>query len=203
MANTADRIGLLPGFDLLAGHGFWLTVTFCWLLTPVGNLLIGAIGESRLVPVDSWNGRQFWSFFPGDLVLGVAAAVLLVSSQNLPDEQRWYNHTVWHFVVLVACAAVAVTLTVVEWRSGAYPPAAILSPTKLYHNGVLYIGYGYVIVATLTACLFGGVLRGGAIAVVIGLIWMALLVCDNMVSEPEATRRASIAHVPDWKPLWR
>lgn len=199
---VAEKIGLLPGFSWTAGHGFWATLAICWCLTPIGHMLVGAIGESRFVPLDSWNGRQFWSFFPGDLFLGWTAALLLVLAQRLPSEPRWYNSTWWHAAVLLGCALVALVLTYGEWKSGAYPTRAILSPTKLYHNGVLYIGFGYVIVSTLVACLFGAPLQSVLLALVPGIFWVGMLAIDNTPSASDAAERARHAHVADWRPIW-
>lgn len=201
--SNADKIGLLPGFGWLTGHGWLFTLLVVWLFTPAALIAVGAIGESRLVPLDSWNGRQYWSFFPGDLFLGVMTAGLLIATQSLPERQAFYNATWWHVTVLATCVIVAVVLTIGELRSGMYPSGAILSPTKLYHNGVLYVGYGYVVASTLVACLFGGVWRPLLLPAIFGLVWVAMLAVDSKSPPEVAAERASHAHVTEWKPIWR
>lgn len=198
--KTADKIGLLPGFGPLADHGFVTTLLLCWLITPGMHLLVGMVLETRFVPLDSQH--QFLSFFPGDLFLGGFAAGLLVAAKSLPDQLRWYNATWWHMLVLIVCMVAAIGLTWVEWHSGAYPAGAILSPTKLYHNGVLYILYGYVIVVTLVAVLAAARSWWLPIVFVFGAVWLGLVVIDNSYSGEVSIQKAAGAHTADWRPLW-
>lgn len=180
MVDTADRIGLLPGFGWMAGQNIVVTVLLCWALTPGLFILIGLIGESRLVPL-GWN-YQFTSFFPGDIFLGGMVAGLLVLAKKLPAEGHLYNETWFHVDVLVVTVAVAVVITIGEYNDpNGYGHRAVLSPTKLYHNIVLYGGYGYVIVTTLIAVVFAAETRGLLLlgCLVPGLIWVACLVADE------------------------
>lgn len=207
--DTASKIGLLPGFGWVTGTGnFFLTLMICWLVTPVGMIAVGLICESRMVPLRP--SRQFLSFFPGDIFLGVAAAGLLVMARQLPAELRWYNATAWHVIVLVFTALVAVVMTYGEWKSGVYPTRAIFSPTKLYHNILLYVGYGYVIVTTLVAVVAGlswssrpTFVAGLACCLVPGVIWGVLVVKDNSLSTAQSHDKAAHAHVGNWEPFWR
>lgn len=198
--EVADKIGLLPGFGWVAGHNLLVTLLICWGLTPFGHLLVGFVGESRLVPISP--RYQFLSFFPGDLFLGAMAAGLLVLAQNLPAEQHVYNSTWWHVLVFIGGCAVAVGLTWMEYKSGAYPARAILSPTKFYHNGLLYAGYGYIIVTTLVAVLASA--RSWWLVPVLlpGLVWVFFLYKDNTYQPEDAARKARHAHVENWSPLW-
>lgn len=204
--STADKIGLLPGFGWLAGHSLLVTVMLCWLLTPAGMMVVGAIGESRIVPLSS--DRQFRSFFPGDLFLGLMAAGLLLTAQSLPAQARWYNATWWHVLVLCIAGLVALGMTWLEWKSGVYPTRAIFSPTKLYHNVLLYAGYGYVILTTLVADVAG--MRRASfdswmtlfVSLAIGGVWLSMVVADNRLSKDELQKKATSAHVADWTPIW-
>lgn len=199
--TTADKIGLLPGFSWIAGHGILLTILLCWLLTPIGHCIVGLVLESRLVPLSP--RYQFLSFFPGDLFLGGMAAGLLVLAQHLPSESRWYNATWWHVLVLAVCCVVAGALTWMEYKSGVYPARAMYSPTKLYHNFLLYGGYGYIIVVTLVAVSIAARSWWLVLVLVPGLVWLALVVMDNSLTPDEAKRKASHAHVENWSPIWQ
>ena len=203
--STADKIGLLSGFSWMAGHGILVTVLICWGLTPVGHLVVGLVGESRWVPISP--NKQYLSFFPGDLLLGMTAASLLVLAQRLPDTERWYNSTIWHVIVLVGALVVASGLTFMEWKGEFYPHRAIMSPTKLYHNFLLYGGYGYVIVATLIAVVAGGPWSPmyGVwlfLCLVPSLVWIKFLERDNSLKGSVARSIADHAHIADWQPLW-
>ena len=199
--STADKIGLLPGFGWVTDHEFLPTLVICLMITPVGHLVVGLVGESRLVPLSP--GMQFLSFFPGDLFLGAMAAGLFVRAQNMPSESRWYNATWWHLLVLIVALLVATGMTYLEWKSGVYPTRAIFSPTKIYHNLLLYGGYGYVITVTLVALAFGSAKKAWVLVVLPGLVWGVLVVKDNSLSAAEASEKAQHAHVEDWRPIWQ
>lgn len=196
--DTADRIGLLPGFGWIAGNNFWITLIICVIFTPVGHLLVGFLFESRLVPITP--NKQFLSFFPGDLFLAVSMAGLLTLASDLPAEKYWYNDPSWHLLLLAFVAATAAAATYSEWKSMVYPTRAILSPTKLYHNGVLYVVYGYAIVATLAALIAGSQWSWWLLAALIpGLIWSGLVVHDSSLRPEKAREKAKHAHVSDWE----
>lgn len=207
--NTADKIGLLPGFGWIADLSFvgasplgrfLSTLLVCWLITPVLFIVIGRIFEDRWVPLGPHD--QFWSFFPGDLFLGLMAVGLLRVARSLPEDSRWYNSFDWHLLVLVATVTVACVLTYFEWKGGAYPAQAILSPTKLYHNGVLYALYGYVIVTTLVALVADHSSWVFLWALIPGILWGALVAYDNTYPPEVAAHKAASAHTADWRPIW-
>ncbi len=216
--NAADKIGLLPGFGWLADLSFVgdsplgrfiSTLLVCWCITPGLFILIGLVLEGRLVPLDS--KRQFLSFWPGDFFLGLMAAGLLTAAQLLPERSQpigvgalklGHQSTAFHVFVLVAALAVAASLTYGEWRGGAYPTAAILSPTKLYHNLALYGLYGYVIITTLVAVAADHSSWWFLVALVPGLVWVGLVIADNSTSKEEMAHKAAHAHVAKWQPFW-
>lgn len=203
--TNVDQLGLLGYANWLTGHGFLLTIFLCWLLTPGMMIVIAPLLESRWLPLGRY--RQFRSFFPGDLFLGVSTAGLLVLAQTLPPVPRWYNSGVWHWSVQIAAIAVALVLTWSEYKAGAYPLRAILSPTKLYHNFLLYGGYGYVALTTLVAVLFGSdwtwSFAGWLVLCLLPLLWWGYLVIqDNSLSGEQARWKAASAHIEDWTPIW-
>lgn len=198
--DIADKIGLLPGFGWIAGHSFIETLIICLVITPFGHIIVGYIGESRLIPVTP--DKQFLAFMPGDLFLGVMAAMMLSLAHGLPSEQRWYNSISWHVAVLVVALVTATVMTYMEWKGGVYPSRAIFSPSKLYHNGVLYVAYGYVIVTTIVAVLAGsGWSSSFLLALLPGLVWACLVPLDSTIGAKPALKAAH-AHVADWHPLW-
>lgn len=206
--NNAEKIGFLPGFGWVAGHSFIETLLLCWLITPGMMYVIGLIGESRLVP---WTPKtQFLSFFPGDFFLGTMLTALLMVVKRLPDEQRFYNATWWHILMLAAAITVAVVITVGEYNDpNGYGHRAVLSPTKLYHNILLYGGYGYIIVATLFAVmnwLLGtwswSTVGLVALCLLPGAVWVGLLVFEQRVSDEVKRDRIRYSHVNDWEPIW-
>lgn len=199
---VSETIGLLSGFGWVVEGDFQVILFKMLLLTPIGFILIGIVGEGRLVPLRP--SKQFLSFFPGDLFLGMFAAMIAWLARDVSTGERFYNSAIFHVLVLAATFSVAIALTVMEYTDGAYPLRAILSPTKLYHNLLLYGGYSYVVVTTTIAVLAGSewsALLAGKLAVsfvVLG-VWVILVIEDNSLSSISAKKKAQSAHVDDWK----
>ena len=219
--NTADKLGLLPGFGWLSDHGLGQTVLICLAITPGMMFLLGGIGESRVLPIAA--DKQFLSFFPGDIFLGGAVAGMLVLAQKLPEGNFWYNERAFHALVLVATSGVAFMITRGEHHDpNGYRHRAVLSPTKLYHNGMLYGLYGYVIVVLVFALVGGLLVRWNwesfgllVVCLLPMLLWAACLVLEQndafigkfiahdgqTVAEVKAERVTS-AHTTEWRPIW-
>jgi len=206
--SVVHRIGFPPFLEVLTTSSFFFLVFLFWAVTPGMMVVIGLVGESRMIPLDS--ARQFLSFFPGDLFLGLGVAAALMAARDLPEKGGWWTAPVVHMLVLVVAAAAAYWLTFeVELKGGVYPKRALLSPTKIYHNGILYVIYGYIAAMTFIADLAGlglsEVIRGGWLtwAVVCIGIWLAFVVLEPIIFGPEGmAKKAGFAHVADWRPRW-
>ncbi len=205
--SVPDRIGLPPFLDWTVGHDFLVTLLICWAITPGMMILVGLIGEFRLIPLSP--STQFLSFFPGDLFLGAGVACLLTAARGLPDDRRWYSAPIVHLLVMVAAVSAAIYLTRGEWKGGAYPKMAILSPTKLYHNGALYGAYGYlavvVFIADVAGLGWGEIFAGGWMtrALIFIGIWVVLVVSEGKIFGPAGmAQKARHAHVETWPYGW-
>ncbi|MBH1956423.1 hypothetical protein I8H84_02475 [Candidatus Saccharibacteria bacterium] len=207
---VSEKIGLLPGFGWVVdqhwfGDSWWShllsTLLVCWLLTPVGHIVFAYITQKIVIPID--KRRQWQSFFPGDLYLGGAVALLVLASDSGSERDgAWWQSTGWHGFVIVCTMSVAIAMTLVVDRP-MMPLSALLSPSKLYHNFLLYGGYGYVVVTTLIAALAGG---GGlwliAGALVLSSPWAYYVLKDSSADE-EATRlKQSTAHPATYWLFW-
>lgn len=164
MASTADKIGLLPGFGWIVDH-HWLsgylaryemlvTLLLCLLIAPCGVWVTQLVFEftvPSLKPEDNYR-----SFLYGDPMLGFMTTVLLhLCGKRLPPEPRLYNSATWHICWLVLMMVVALLLTWLDYKSGQFSARELFAPGKLYHNLVLYGLYGYLIVVTLIAYIWG------------------------------------------------
>ncbi len=113
-------------------------------------------------------------------------------------------------VVIVVTFIVAIVLTKGEYDDpNGYGHKAVLSPTKLYHNIVLYGAYGYVIVVTLIAVVAWMIASASwnlsgmlVVCLIPGMIWACLLAVDQNASEETKESRLRNAHVTEWKPIW-
>lgn len=207
--TSADPLGLFAYISWLSGHGFWRSLFLCLLVTPVAMMIIAPLFETRWLPLGSKH--QFTSFFPGDIFLGIGAAILLRMAGDLPAEERWYNSTSWHLILQFGAIAAAVWLTYGEYkeRNTAYPTRALYSPTKVYHNA-LYAFYGYAVMAALVAVLAGGSWNWKfnlALfpAVFFLLLWLKRVIAEARLrkTDPRAFKnKINGAHIPSWKPIW-
>lgn len=198
--------GLFWPFSYLTNHSWWLTVLLCLAITPGMMFVVGIVGESRLLPIDPWH--QYLSFLPGDLFLSWAVANMLVLAQNLPHEKHWYNSVWWHGIVLTVALGVAVMMTRMELLADpsapyAFPARALRSPTKVFHNFLLYGGYGYLSVATFVALVAGKQFNTMLLCAIAPIVlWLACLFGERYSSDQTRQQRIENAHVESWKPIW-
>ena len=203
----SDTIGLLPGFAELANlisSSLPVGILICWAITPGMMIVIALVFESRLLPLKP--SKQFLSFFPGDLFLGIMATGLISSAQSMPSNRKIglivVNSIAFQLAILTLVVIVAYLYHFFEARSGLYTTRAANSPTKLYHELVIYVGYGYLIAATLVAHIAaGGWGWRDVIPLTAGAVWLSLVVIDT-VRRDDNRERARHAHVEDWRPFW-
>ena len=173
----------------------WL-LAVCWLITPGGLILVGLIGENRLIPLFD-PSKQFLSFMPGDLFLGVTVAWLLY---NLPSLRHgWYLSLWWYVVILIVAFIVAVVITKAEFDTGFFPARAILSPTKIYHNFILYAGYGSVAVFALIAGFASGSWAKTLVAIIPATGWIIMLLIEPSWPVNANATRCLNAHIANWQ----
>lgn len=183
---------------------FALVTVLSWGLTPGLFILIGRIFENRRVPLHP--RFQFLGFFPGDLFLGLLSGGLITHAIVFPPNPGWYTSVVWYVIVVIGATIAAIGLTAWELHQKIYSKRAILSPTKLYHNGLLYIGYGSLLVSTFVMILFGGATWWLAPILVPAVAWAICNVLDGSArlwgTQP-MHRKAFHAHKADWQPIWK
>lgn len=173
----------------------------CLLMTPGMMFIIGLIGESRILPIS--RKKQFASFWPGDLFLSTFVGGLLIISKAIPANGAWYQSKSWHMVVLVSSLAIGVGFFHFVIEKKAYRPRALNSPTKLYHDIVLYGLYSYVAVASGIANVVSGVIFINLrwLVLIPGAIWLSLVIRDSTASG--INHKTTTAHIVDWQPLWK
>lgn len=206
--SVSDRIGFPPFLGWVTDHqSFFVTLLICWAITPGMMIVVGLLGEFRLIPLTP--DRQFLSFFPGDLFLGVGVAAAIEAARELPESRGWWSAPIVHFIVFGAAAYVAIRMTRGELKNGAYPKWAILSPTKLYHNGALYGIYGYLAAMTVIADVVGlgwrEIYHGGwlTLSVIFFVIWAVIVAVEGMIyGKAGMAKKARHAHIETWFYKW-
>ncbi len=139
----SNRIQALGPFQLVFDHGPVMAglsiFAVSWLTM---NLIAIAIEHRLLVP-----SQQYPSFYYGDLIfLTTLAAVITANLHYLPATRgHWYQSPTWHWTVLLAAFAFGVLFHLHD--KGAYTLAQWNSPTKLYHDFIVFAVIGYILVA--------------------------------------------------------
>lgn len=173
-------------------HGPWVALGAALLLTPIGLILVAGVFEGRLLR----PREQYFAFIIGDPLLATAVAAFV--SINTPKVLASSNAT--RPVVLDVVAAVCLTFGLWQWRHevrrGAYNTAQALSPSKIWHQLIIYPLLGvWLWSAILTSAPHWAAhpLPSGA-AICCLITWTVLLAYDGSHSK--------LGHAPyDWRHL--
>jgi hypothetical protein len=204
IVSNTDRIGL-PSFLEWLVSGPWAATAFAWILTPVGLYVVAYVFESRLVGKDfhPWRGA-FRGFMPGDLLLGASFGQFVWQLGKFESRSGWWSEWWWHAIAGVGAVVVAFFVREGLDRPN-YHNLAMKSPSKLYHDFVIYMGFGYVFFTTAVAATFTtgwhetlllpyGLLAGWAVCV---------FFIDGRKTRNELRRLAWNSHPTSWTPIWR
>lgn len=183
---------------------WWLLLLLLWLgisLVPYGMFLVAWYRESRLAPI--WKG-QSKAFMPGDFGLSLAAAVgvVIVISHGLPE---WVIAWWWQWL-LFSVLAVAFVVFVgrhVLYKPNDYFAEAWQSPSKRYHDGVMYcifpaLAFIFVVPAYLQPWIGEGVAMR-----IIGILGVTLWACGLWWDATHDEVPNPNQHPREWKPRER
>jgi hypothetical protein len=138
---ASDRLGtiMLDGLvNVSPGVGFALML----LISPVGIWMIRLVIEGRMIPL-----RDEFRTFLADAFLAVAFGLGLVLVHSM-DNRVYVRADIPAWVALQVFIILAWTAVGIwhMWREREhYTWGQRLSPTALYHNGILYVVEGYVV----------------------------------------------------------
>jgi hypothetical protein len=186
----------LPVLGAVLRHGPWVAAGAMLAVTPVGFALVAAVLERRLMRVRG----EFTALVLGDplLAVSVAAGAWLLRGRELPAPAG--------APFGVTCMIVMFAFGLAQWRAesrtGFYTRAQALSPTKIWHQVVVYPLLGYWLwTAGLGGLLVPGAglpvpeaLAAKAVIVLCVLAWLLANVYDR--------RHPKLGHPPyDWRRL--
>lgn len=188
---------------------FW-QLMFYWLLlslVPYFMYVIAYIWESRTpgygkgkVPV--WKG-QSRAFLPGDFGLALFLAIGL-DLYTLGDVFQWMTSYV--YIVLAGPVFATIVFTVgrkVLYNPNDYTPEAWRSPSKLWHDGVMFI-----LVAALAAVFalpgyFSHFNVSNVVLIGFGLSGLILWVLGLAYDAWKKQVPNQYQHPSTWKPIWK
>ena len=133
--TPSDKLGSLPYLGAIFDHGF--AAALAWgILASFGamNILAVVLEHRVLIP-----NQQYASFYKGDL-LGLPVMIGSIASMavGIAAGVYWFQGTWWHVTWLSIGLAVGVGFMLMEYSAHAYTIHQMLSPTKLYHNLVVF-----------------------------------------------------------------
>lgn len=207
--SNAEQIGLPFFIGWLVNGGPLVALVAAWFITPVMLYLVKWVFESK-VPFRHYHPwyDAFRGFMPGDLFLGVVFALSVQLTAGLDSDQHWYNSGVWHVVVLIG--AVIGGLLARKFLDGppVYNRRQMRSPSKLYHDIVLYMGFGYLLFTVGMSALVGTDWDGTTLYLKIGMIttfvaWIVCLISDATAPLHQRQRWGEKSHPSRWRRIWR
>lgn len=187
--SSLPHNGWLPGWDQLISAGGWAVLLGSLIITPGVPYLLALLTEHRLLR----PSRDFYALVLGDLALAAAAGL----SAGVIDDARLIS-PIWlapptGWFIPAAGLLFGLYQVLAELKTGFYTKAQAWSPSKLYHQFIIYPVHGYLLTATVTTALISPaqLLLKAAILIPLGL-WAAALVHDM--------RHPKLGHAPfNWK----
>jgi hypothetical protein len=179
---------LFPGLGLVLDAPPLAAFAIAFAITPGIPFLMSLIVERRLMR----PARDYLAMLLGDPALAVSVGVgALAAGIPLPDWAAILIGTPLALVPAVVGLGFGLLQWRVELRTGFYTRRQAFSPTKIYHQLVIYPVMGVIVTATMWRQLAVG--SPLATAIVLGglAIWGACLAWD--------ARHPKLGHVPfDW-----
>lgn len=191
--------------DMLRSDIFLKMLILSLVVTPLGMILVGIVFESRVVPLGKDQAR---SFIPGDIGLSFTVATGVYLYPQILSDSFWVSG---RMVGIGGIVAVLTCYAMRTWIDGEnnYSRGALMSPTKLYHDFVLYVGFLWLLIASsVPGILFGTSWGGDNLSCkLVGLagfaVWLYGMYLDITDEESERKRKSKVRHTAFYQPIWR
>ncbi|MBQ3413651.1 hypothetical protein IJH33_02260 [Candidatus Saccharibacteria bacterium] len=176
-----------------------------WLIWPGLMFVVGAIWESRLVPIWQFQSK---AFIPGDFALVYAVMKLAEMYLATLYLHTWGKRPIWWAVACLVATIIAGHLQGNDAKN--YPPRARYSPTKLTHDFIGYFLITFLVIAMLVPqiwlmCTSPNIVTGVTSQwrpMISGFVIYAVCVAYDF-SAPPTDLEIALRHPADWHPLWR
>jgi hypothetical protein len=149
--HFADGFFLSGIMNWLMASPWWLALLFGWSVTPGMMFVLGWTLEGRTLPIRE-NSR---AFLPGDFFLGTLLASSVALLNTAESSASWWTSYEWLWVVFVGTTLVSIAVNALcDWPH--YGRRQLLSPTKLWHEFVIFCLYGSLLIGlSLPAFVYG------------------------------------------------
>ncbi len=166
---------------------------------PGSLFIVGIIGESRLIPIDSHQSKAFW---PGELALPVMALTIFL------EFDRGFRIPGYGYYLAAGMFVAWLPIAVMLWREDStwYGPRANRGPTKIWHNLGGFV-LAPVAVVPSAIMIFVEKIRGNydmswvgfAVYLIAAAFYFYCAATDKLQHEGDE----SLRHPEDWQPIWR
>jgi hypothetical protein len=194
--------------DRMIGLPFWRAAIIGWLMCPIIVYILG-FAEGRWL---HWRD-QFRAFMPGNFLLGGALGAMAYLLPHVPrTEHHFYQLRWWWVLPILVSAGITIWMNQIDiagarqhnkpgMTAKTFSWRQLLSPTKRWHNDVVYVFYIYLFGAVGSPALLaaqGGtdVLLARLVLVLCVVGWGCCAAWD--VKFPKHSR----AHVPATAKSW-
>lgn len=191
--------------SMLSSPVFWLTLVV-WTALPYGMFLVAYLFEGRRIgkgpnDVPLWKD-QSRAFVPGDFGLALFVTVALyyyAQGVTTSWSQSW-----WYLAVCVLfTTALYVSVRRFAYTPRHYTPDAWRSPSKRYHDYVVFLLFASVAARFCVPFYFATTWTDNTLSRLFGLfglsLWILGNVCDFMSDETPNRRQ----HPDTYQPVWR
>lgn len=192
-------------FSMLSSALFW-GMFGLFVAIPYGMYLVAYIFEGRRIGrgldnVPLWRD-QSKAFMPGDIGLALFLAVGAYYA-NLGVNPGWSSAR-WYLAVCVGFSVIVfVSARVFFYRPEDYTPTAWGSPSKVYHDYVMYGFFTFLLAYVAVPVYFATQWHADVVCRLLGLlglsIWILGMVYDLVYDEVPNQRQ----HPTRYQPIWR
>ena len=200
-------MNLLTALASFYGESIWskyLLVAVAWIIWPGLMFVVGAIFESRIVPIGKSQSKMF---FPGDLAIGIMFVAFISMYDKTGARIPMVDSPYWWLPLATVLAVVALRVRRSDVLN--YPLRAGKSPTKITHDIMGYflsplvlIGLGIPQLGMLEEEGIFAATRMGWFAVAMSAVLYLFCTALDAITFYDSSDIAS-RHPEDWVPIWR
>lgn len=191
---TPRDLGIVPGLRWMLAHPRWSPWLPAVIMLIIPELLAICLEGRVANPF-----KQYLGVFPGDLFLSFALGAsfwLAINHLKRGERPRWYRNRVWHAWAIMFSLGFAGLVFYGELQNtihryvpaAAYTPEQFVSPTNLFHYGIVAVMAYLLWTATLPA-LIHTPRRFWWLKVLIVLALLGWAICamwlDNVLPRPD------------------
>lgn len=190
---------------VLASADFWQRFALLSAVPYVGMYGVAIVFESRFpglgpgrTPV--WTG-QSRAFLPGEAGLALMVAVMW-EYRSRAQVPSWTHTARFMLISEVVMVLVFVLVRKYLYTPRDYTPEAWRSPSKRYHDVVMYLLFGWLVLVVCAPVLLFGDWSVGTMAKLLGLAGLVVWIAGNVWDFTHDETPNDLQHPTKYVPIW-